>query len=122
MVNKIITLNESFSDTIESFQTWATRKLKGYSVGEIDHLANKVKSIDSEVEKRAALERIEDALKAARTTLSKATNESKRRELRLQIEVLTQLKSKANSFSVIDGKDAPKDDGDRREVIDLDEK
>ena len=123
MTNKIIVLNEAFADTIDSFKTWAERKLKGYSIGEIDVLANKVKAIGSEVEKREVLERIEDALKAARSTLSKSTNEAKRRELRLQIEVLGQLKSKAMSFNVLGEKEpSDSDEGNRREVIDLDEK
>ena len=97
-----IILREDWEDTLTSFTTYAERKLKGFSVGEIDHLATKAKDVDSEVKKRDVLERIEDALKDARKALADTNKADKQKELRIQIQVLGELKTKVNAFKVTD--------------------
>ena len=99
-------LSEDFEDTIDSWLATAERKMTGYSVKEIDILANKAKNVDSEVKKREALEHIDDAVKDARTTMTDSkTDEKKRKGLRLQLQVLGELRSKVNSFKVVEDHD-----------------
>jgi ribosome maturation protein Sdo1 len=100
-------LQEEFSDMLDSWYGTVERKLKGYSTQEIDTLAKAAKEIDSEVKKRSTLERIEDALKDARIEVNKTNNADKKRELRLQIQVLGELKGKVNAFKVVEVKEAP---------------
>lgn len=114
-------LQEDFGDTMDSFQGWAERKLKGYSVKEIDVLANKAKHVNSEVSKRATLERIENALSDARKELATTKDSDKQRELRVQIQVLSELKSKVNSFKVTDDHDDKTEKEDDHK-INLDER
>lgn len=115
---------EAFGDTVDSWYAYAERRLKGYSVTEIDVLAKKAKSIDSEVKKRDTLSRIDAAITDAKASLAKdGKNEEKAKELRLQLTVLAQLKTKVNAFKVVDDSegDKGKDDEDSRsDKIDLD--
>lgn len=112
-------LKEDFEDTMTSFLTMATRKLKGYSVGEIDHLAKKARAVNSEVGKRDLLERINDALNDARKAL-KGAKADKQKELRTQIQVLGELKAKVSAFSVTGDAKEKEDDDKNKEIIDLD--
>lgn len=111
-------LQEDIGDTVDNFMGYVERKLRGYSTSEIDMLAGKAKKVDSEVKKRSLLTRIEEALKDAKTALQDSKDEEKKKELRLQISVLGELKTKVNSFSVLGDKDEEKSD---RETINLDE-
>lgn len=96
------TLTESnYKDVMDSFLSYAERKLTGYSVKEIDVLAKKAKAVDSEVKKREVLIRINDASKASKDKLANSkTTDDQRKELRLQIQVLSELKNKVNAFKV----------------------
>lgn len=115
-----IILEEDFKEVINSFTIYAERRLKGYSVREIDSLATKAKAVNSEVSKREVLIKVDTALKAAKEKLAKPklTDDTKK-ELRLQIQVLGELKNKVNSFKVIE----PSDEVQEKEktVINLDE-
>ena len=122
---KEIMLSEEFS--YESFISWATRKLKGYSVKEIDHLAKRVVNIDTHEEKTDVIERIRDALKAAKEKLEKrkeyahehkddevAQNDLKYMEE--HVEILNVLLSKAQSFNIVthlENKKNPEQKGER---------
>ena len=103
-------LNEEFS--YESFLTWATRKLKGYSVKEIDHLAKRVVNIDTHEEKTDVIERIRDAIKEGKEKLEKKKQdlEEDKESISLKNEVkymqehlsiLNVLLSKAQSFNLV---------------------
>lgn len=96
---------DGIHDTVESWLATAERKLSGYSTTEIDVLAKAAKSVDSETKKRATLERIENALKDARIELNETNKADKKRELRLQIQVLGELKAKVSSFKVVEVKE-----------------
>ena len=122
MLTEEAILSEDFEDTVDSWLSTAERKLTGYSVREIDVIAKKAKHIDSEVKKRAVLERIDDAVKDARTTISDSkTDEKKRKGLRLQLQVLGELRQKVNAFKVTDDHDAPKASDEKpHHKIDLD--
>jgi len=108
-------MNEEFS--VESFMTWATRKAKGYSIAEIDHLARRVVAIKTHEEKTDCISRIRDALKAANAKLTEARNAPKRasvdgknkiKYLQEHIEILNALLSRAEEFSILDHLDAQK--------------
>jgi len=115
-------LSEDFEETIDSFLAAAERKLTGYSVKEIDILASKAKHVDSEVKKREVLERIDDATKDARKALTNTkSDEKKRKGLRLQLQVLGELRQKVNSFKVVEHEEPTKHDDDKpHNKIDLD--
>lgn len=101
-------LHEEFS--YESFKTWATRKLKGYSIAEIDHLAKRAISVDTHEEKIDLLERIRDAIKESQEKLNKLSKEKaeddaarqKLQYLKDHVSILKTLESKVNAFSIID--------------------
>ena len=103
-------LNEEFS--YESFITWATRKLKGYSVREIDHLAKRVVNIDTHEEKTDVIERIRDAIKEANEKLVKREEAAKDKKddevvqnelkyMKEHLSILIVLLSKAQSFNIV---------------------
>ena len=99
--NIVEVLNEDYGDMIDSFISYAERRLTGYSVKEVDVLAKKAKAVDNEVDKRATLTRIEEAIKSAKEKLSNSKlTEDQRKDIRLQIQVLGELKAKVNSFKV----------------------
>lgn len=117
-------MNEEFS--YESFVSWAARKLKGYSVKEIDHLAKRVISIDTHEEKTEVIERIRDALRAAEEKLEKQKekvaeikkdgkeNPVERDQLKYMQEhvgILKVLLSKAQSFNIVDHLERKKNGG-----------
>jgi len=110
---------DSIHDTVESWLATAERKLSGYSTTEIDVLAKAAKSVDSETKKRATLERIENALKDARIELNETNKADKKRELRLQIQVLGELKAKVSSFKVVEVKEVERK---YKNTINLDER
>jgi len=110
---------DSIHDTVESWLATAERKLSGYSTTEIDVLAKAAKSVDSETKKRATLERIENALKDARIELNETNKADKKRELRLQIQVLGELKAKVLSFKVVEVKEVERK---YKNTINLDER
>lgn len=115
------TLTESnYKDAMDSFLSYAERKLTGYSVKEIDVLAKKAKAVDSEVKKREVLIRINDASKASKDKLvNSKTTDDQRKELRLQIQVLSELKNKVNAFKVT-GEEEEKEPSERK-TLNLDE-
>lgn len=115
------TLTESnYKDVMDSFLSYAERKLTGYSVKEIDVLAKKAKAVDSEVKKREVLIRINDASKASKDKLANSkTTDDQRKELRLQIQVLSELKNKVNAFKVT-GEEEEKEPSERK-TLNLDE-
>ena len=104
-----INLRESSDDEEDSviakwfneFKIKAERMMKGYSAAEIDRLAKKVASIDSEVSKRETIKEIESALSDAVKTKSTTKDENTKKEATMQIELLNQLHHKASSFSII---------------------
>lgn len=110
---------DSIHDTVESWLAAAERKLSGYSTAEIDVLAKAAKSVDSETKKRATLERIENALKDARIELNETNKADKKRELRLQIQVLGELKAKVLAFKVVEVKEVERK---HKSSINLDER
>ena len=110
---------DGIHDTVESWLATAERKLSGYSTTEIDVLAKAAKSVDSETKKRATLERIENALKDARIELNETNKADKKRELRLQIQVLGELKAKVLSFKVVEVKEVERK---YKNTINLDER
>jgi predicted nucleic acid-binding Zn-ribbon protein len=108
-------INEEFS--VESFMTWATRKLKGYSVAEIDHLARRVVNIKTHEEKTDCIARIQQALREAREKMSqfqskmdkkKEEDNQKLEYMKEHMEVLNQLLSRANGFNILSHLDAEK--------------
>jgi formyltetrahydrofolate synthetase len=110
-------MNEEFS--YESFITWATRKLKGYSVKEIDHLAKRVVNIDTHEEKTDVIERIRDAVKEANEKLAKKVEAAKDKKddevaqnevkyMKEHLGILRVLLSKAQSFNIVDHLEAKK--------------
>lgn len=132
-------MNEEFS--YESFVSWAARKLKGYSVKEIDHLARRVVDIEKHEEKIDVIERIRDALRAAEEKLEKQQakvreikekegkdNPVERDQLRYMQEhigILKVLLSKAQSFNIVDHlerkKNAQSGGGQGRDVYRIDD-
>ena len=117
-------MNEEFS--YESFVSWAARKLKGYSVKEIDHLAKRVINIDTHEEKTEVIERIRDALRAAEEKLEKQKekvaeikkdgkeNPVERDQLKYMQEhvgILKVLLSKAQAFNIVDHLERKKNGG-----------
>ena len=92
-------LFESFS--LESFTTWAERKLKGYSAGEVDHLAKKVYEINSESNKKAVIERILNAITDAKEKLKVTDDNVKKKLIHDHIEVLNKLMSYAHSYDPV---------------------
>lgn len=114
-------LVEDFGSTMDSFVSYAERKLRGYSTKEVDVLAHHAKNLQTEVEKRETLERINNALKDARTAMAKA-KEDKKKELRLQIEVLTELKAKVTSFKVVEHPEPVEHTKAPKDVLNLDER
>jgi hypothetical protein len=101
-------MNEEFS--AESFMTWATRKLKGYSVAEIDHLAKRAVNIKTHEEKTDLIERIRDAVTAAnkklidfRKTMDKTKEVDRHKEeyLKEHLSVLQALLSRSQSFNIL---------------------
>jgi hypothetical protein len=115
-------LAEDFDSAMDSFTSYAERKLRGYSVKEIDVLAKAAKTIDSEVKKRETLERINNALVDARAALVKAKDTDKKKELRTQIEVLTELKTKVAAFKVVEHPEEVEHTKAPKDVINLDER
>jgi hypothetical protein len=109
--NKI--LNEDFN--YEDFKNWLVRKIKGYSVAEVDALAKKVKDIDSHESKLDTLNAINDAIKANTEAAAKTTDVNKKNYIKANIEALNLLKTKANEFSIVD-KDPVNNDEDTRVV------
>lgn len=100
-------LSENFS--YDEFVSWATRKLKGYSVKDVDILAKKVVAIDSHEKKIEVIEKITEAIESVKkkieekTTLShKSPSDSElKKELAAMKEhetVLETLLSRAKSF------------------------
>jgi hypothetical protein len=85
----------------QDIKTFVERKIKGYSSGEVDSIVNKLKTMDSEEKKRDLLARTEAAIKDANEAKSKTTDSDKLRELTLQLEILSTLKSKISAFNVI---------------------
>lgn len=114
-------LVEDFGSTMDSFVSYAERKLRGYSTKEVDVLAHHAKNLQTEVEKRETLERIDNALKDARSAMAKA-KEAKKKELRLQIEVLSELKTKVTSFKVIEHPEPVEHTKAPKDTINLDER
>ena len=117
-------MNEEFS--YESFVSWAARKLKGYSVKEVDHLAKRVINIDTHEEKTEVIERIRDALRAAEEKLEKQKekvaeikkdgkeNPVERDQLKYMQEhvgILKVLLSKAQAFNIVDHLERKKNGG-----------
>jgi Mg2+ and Co2+ transporter CorA len=116
-------MNEEFS--YESFVSWAARKLKGYSIKEIDYLAKRVVNIDTHEEKTEVIERIRDALRAAEEELEKKQftktkcisckeDTAKRDQLKYMQEhigILKVLLSKAQSFNIVDHLESQKNGG-----------
>lgn len=121
-----ITLNEKLLDeefSYESFISWAARKVKGYSVKEIDHLAKIVMNIKTHEEKTDVVERIREAISSGEVTLAKAQKEyninktssdkkNKVEYLKDHQEILKTLLSKASSFNIISHleKDKPREE------------
>ena len=110
-------LNEEFS--YESFVSWAARKLKGYSVKEIDHLAKRVVNIGTHEEKTDVIERIRDAITAGKEKLEKAVEKSKEKPedevlkndvkyMKEHLSILNVLLSKAQTFNIVDHLEAKK--------------
>lgn len=114
-------LVEDFGSTMDSFVSYAERKLRGYSTKEVDVLAHHAKNLQTEVEKRETLERIDNALKDARSSMAKA-KEAKKKELRLQIEVLSELKTKVTSFKVIEHPEPVEHTKAPKDTLNLDER
>jgi hypothetical protein len=110
--NKI--LNEDFN--YEDFKNWLVRKIKGYSVAEVDALAKKVKDIDSHESKLDTLNAINDAIKANTEAAAKTTDVNKKNYIKANIEALNLLKTKANEFSIVDKSSTDNDDSDTRVV------
>jgi Mg2+ and Co2+ transporter CorA len=119
-------INEEFS--YESFVSWAARKLKGYSIKEIDYLAKRVVNIDTHEEKTEVIERIRDALRAAEEELEKEQvaktkkdgkeDTAKRDQLKYMqehISILKVLLSKAQSFNIVDHLERQKNGGSSSE-------
>ena len=117
---KQIMLSEEFS--YESFISWAARKLKGYSVKEIDHLAKRVVSIDTHEEKTDVIERIREAIESGNKELEKKkeqvskdeNNEAIKNEekyMEEHLEILRVLLSKAQSFNIVSHLEAKKGTG-----------
>lgn len=109
-------LYEDIEETMNDFHHYIERKMRGYSVGQVDTLASRAKKVNSEVAKREVLDDIDDALKDAREVLADSTDDKKKRNLRMQITVLNELKSKVKSFKVVDNHEKEKDDVERRKV------
>lgn len=89
---------------LDSFTSWAERKVKGYSANEIDHLATKVADLNSESQKKAVLERILNAIEDAKVKLAEAkegNNKTKEALVRDHLEVLLRLKSYALAYDPI---------------------
>lgn len=106
-----VEIHEGFGDIMDSFYGHVERRLRGYSTREADFLIKKAKKIKDETSKRDVLSRIEAALKSAREALTNAKDdEEKKRELRLQMSVLGELKAKVNAFNPL--KDNEKDSDD----------
>lgn len=103
------TLYTRFTDSITNLMNIAERKLTGYSVGEIDSLAKKAKRIKSEKDKREVLAQIHSAEEKAKETLNKTKDEGKKVELKLQLQVLSELKNKVKSFNVLDDESREKE-------------
>ena len=119
-------VQEKFIDSIDNFINIVERRLKGYSFGEIDSLAKKAKNINSEVKKRETLKQIEDATKKAQESLKTTNDDDKKHELRLQLQSLSELKNKVNSFHVVEDPKEEKDDRiegspSNHRIINLDE-
>jgi hypothetical protein len=125
-------LNEEFS--YESFVSWAARKLKGYSVKEIDHLAKRVVNIDTHEEKTDVIERIREAVvsgkekvKKQKEKLDNAENDSDKdlakneyNYMKEHLDILNVLLSKAQTFNIVshlEGKKGEKDEKEKREVV-----
>jgi hypothetical protein len=111
--NKI--LNEGFN--YEDFKNWLVRKIKGYSVAEVDALAKKVQNIDSHESKIDTINEINDAIKDNNIAAAQTSDINKKKYIKLNIEALNVLKAKANEFSIV-GK-TPDDNEDAR-VIKID--
>ena len=121
LIENTLPVTESFSDIIDSFLTTAERKLTGYSIGEIDILAKAAKNVDSEVKKRDLLKRIDAAITDAKKELVNTNKDDKKKDLRLQLQVLSELKNKVNSFKVTEHDEKKEDDeGNKKHRIDLD--
>jgi hypothetical protein len=110
--NKI--LNEDFN--YEDFKNWLVRKIKGYSVAEVDALAKKVQNIDSHESKLDVLDAINDAIKANTEAAAKTSDVNKKNYIKANIEALNLLKTKANEFSIVDKSSTDNDDSDTRVV------
>jgi hypothetical protein len=126
-------LCEDFS--YESFVSWAARKLKGYSVKEIDHLAKRVVNIDTHEEKTDVIERIRDAIKSAQAKVDKikedlqkepddTANKEQKKYMEEHLSILKVLLSKAQAFNIVDhleGKKNPPSEGDEKKVYRIDD-
>ena len=84
--------------SFESFKTWAARQVKGYSVGEVDHLARRAYNLKSHSDKLDLIERISDATKDASEKLAKEDDNTKKEMLRSHITVLNKIKSVATAY------------------------
>lgn len=119
-----ILLEAGFS--AESFMTWAVRKLKGYSVAEVDHLAKRAVNLESHEEKTDLLERIREAVKAnekkiasKKSEISKDPKEEKLKEelqyLQDHVSVLKTLIAKVQAFNIIDHLESQKNKKEEKE-------
>lgn len=106
----------------EGFMTWATRKLKGYSVAEIDHMAKRITTISTHEEKTDCIERVQDATTAAKKEMDafqakmdrkKPDDVNKLAYLKEHLSILQRLLERAKTFDIIEhldkesGKDKP---------------
>lgn len=119
-----ILLEGSFS--AESFMTWAVRKLKGYSVAEVDHLAKRAVNLESHEEKTDLLERIREAVKANEKKIASKKadiadnpkDEKLKDELQYlndHVSVLKTLIVKVQSFNIIDHLESQKNKKEEKE-------
>ena len=103
-------LKEEFS--YNAFIAWAARKIKGYSVKEIDVLARGVINIKTHEEKTDIVKKIREAQNLAQAKLekekAKLTKDSSEEEkndvkyLEEHNEILNVLMTKAQAFNIVD--------------------
>lgn len=91
-------LAEDFKEIMSTYINVLERKFKGYSYGEVDNIAKRASNIKTEVDKRELLNKIHAAETAAKEKLKKTKDVEVQRELKLQIQALSELKNKVSQF------------------------
>ena len=109
-INKEV-LHEEFS--LQYIKDYIHTKLKGYVVGDIDSIANRVANMKTDSEKRMVIDMIEEKIHHIENK-DVGNNPKKKREKELQLEVLRKLHSEASRFNVVSYNKNHKDD-DKKE-------